>query len=157
MLGLHVTCRVARGLERGGENVRGFEFRAEHLALVFWKVVGLRAVAEVVDGDAAAEVDVFERVARFVVDGLQVFPHRLERGGERLNVGRLRADVYVYAGDVQVFGRAQREAEGFEDFRRGDAKLRGHQRGLESEVRARADLRHESERDAGALAQGART
>src|SRR5215208_8423357 len=130
--------RLARRLKRGREHVRRLKLRAEYLALASGQLVGLRAVAQVVDGDAAAEVDVFERMARLLVDRLQVLPHRLEGGGEGLDVGRLRADVDVYAGDVEQLGRAQRAAEGVEDFGRSDAELRGHQRRLEAEVRARA-------------------
>src|SRR3712207_8692307 len=96
-LGRRVARGVSRGLKRRGEHVRRFKLRAEHLALAFGDVVRLRAVAQVVDGHAAAEVYVFERVARLLVNRLQVLPHHPEGRGEGLYVGRLRSDVYVYA------------------------------------------------------------
>jgi hypothetical protein len=60
--------------------------------------------------------------------------------------------VDVDAADVDEFGVAQGAAEGAEDFRGRDAELRREQGGLEAEVRARADLGDEPERDACALA-----
>ena len=46
----------------------------------------------------------FERVASLAMNGHQVVPHALERFAERLDVGRLRADVNVNAAHVNEFG-----------------------------------------------------
>ena len=78
----------------------GFEFGAEHVALVFRKLICLRTIAQVVHRNAAAEIDVFERVARLAMNRDQVFPHALECFGKWLDVGRLRADVNVNAADM---------------------------------------------------------
>src|SRR5205823_4435246 len=71
-------------------------------------------------------------------------------------VGRLRADVYVYAADMEQIRQRERAVEGFAHFGRGDAKLRREQRRLQAYVRARADLRHEAQGDIGAFVLPAR-
>ena len=94
------------------------------------KIVGLRTIAQVIDGNAAAKIDVFERVTRLVMNRDEVFPHAFERFRKRLDVGRLRADVNVYAADVDEIRSLQAAAKSGENLRRGDAKLRREQRGL---------------------------
>ncbi len=90
----------------------------------------MRTVAQVVDGNSAAEIDVFERVPRLAVKRQEMLPHGFESLGERLYVRSLRADVDMYAADVDEFRMKQSTPEGFEDFRVGDAELRGQQCGL---------------------------
>src|ERR1044071_5510965 len=152
MLCLSFAGRFACDLECCREHFRWFEVSAEHVAFVFGQLLRHRAVAQVVDGNSAAEIDVFERVPRLAVQREEMLPHGFESLGERFYVRSLRADVDVYAADVDEFGMKQPAPEGFEDFRVGDAELRGQQRGLQAQMRARADLRREAQGDFGALA-----
>jgi hypothetical protein len=64
MFGIGLARRRARDAKGCGQHFRGFETRAEHVAFVCRELVGLRAVAQIIDRDAAAEIDMFERVSR---------------------------------------------------------------------------------------------
>ena len=90
---------------------------------MFGKLIGLCFIAQIVDGNSAAQVDVFERVAGLAVQRDEMFPHGFEGFGERLNVRRLRADVNVYATDVNEFRMEKRTTEGVEHIGVGDAEL----------------------------------
>ena len=105
--------------------------------------------------DAAAEVDVFERMSGFAMERDEVFPHRFEGVGEGFDIGRLRADMDVYAANADEFGMLQSAAEGVWHFRRGDAELGGQERGLQTDVRARA-ISNEPQRDVRAFQRAAR-
>jgi hypothetical protein len=59
--------------------------------------------------------------------------------------------VNVDAGNADEFGMFERATESVRHFRGSDAELGGEQRGLQPDVRARADLRDEPQSDVGAL------
>ncbi len=104
MLSFRVARRFACHAQSFGENDGRLKIRAQHVALMLGKLICLRTIAQIVHRDAAAQVDVLERVARLAMNRHQVVPHALEGFGERLDVRRLRADVNVYAADVNQFG-----------------------------------------------------
>ena len=90
---------------------------------MLWQLICLRTIAQIIHRNAAAKIDVFQRVTRLAMNRHQVIPHALESFGERLDVRRLGADVNVYAADVNQFGMLQTAAKCVEDFRRRDAEF----------------------------------
>ena len=87
-----------------------FEIGAEHVALVFGKLIRLRTIAQVVNRNAAAEIDVLERVAGLAMNRDQMLPHAAKGFRERFDVRCLRTDVNVNAANVnQIRDSANRD------------------------------------------------
>ena len=90
---------------------------------MFGQLIGLRSIAQVIHRNAAAEINVLERQAGFVMNRHQMGPHALERFRERLDVRSLRANVNVNTADVNQLGILQATPESVEHFGRRDAEL----------------------------------
>ena len=80
------------------------------------QLICLGTIAEVVDGNAAAEIDVLERVPGLAMNRDEVLPHAPESFGEWLDVGRLRADVNVNTANVDQIGFLETTPKRCEDF-----------------------------------------
>ena len=85
---------------------------------MFGKLIGLRSIAQVVDGNAAAEIDVFERVSRLAMNRDQMFPHAPECFSKRLYIGRLRSNVDMDATDFDEIRFLEATTKRVEHFRR---------------------------------------
>src|SRR6266513_1849095 len=116
-----------------------FELSAEQVPHMFQKLIRLRAIAEIVNRNAAAEIYVLECVARFPMNRDQMFPHAAKSFRKRLNIWCLRADVNVNAANVDQFRVLQTSPESIEHLGRRDAKLRSQQGCLQSQMGASAD------------------
>ena len=63
--------------------------------------------------------------------------------------------MYVRACEIDGVAVSERDAERVFDLRRREAELRGEQSGLQADVRARDDFRHDAQGNVGALAHRA--
>src|ERR1044072_6603479 len=112
------------------------------------QLFGLRAVSQIIYGNAAAEIDVLEREAGLAMNGHQVVPHAPEGFRKRLDIRRLRTNMNVNSTNVNQLRMLQPTTKSFQHFRCRDAKLGSQQRRLQTKMRARADLRHQPQRNA---------
>src|SRR6266508_3422855 len=111
----------------------------------------LQVVAQVIDGNAPADVDVLQFVSGLPMQPEQVIPHRRQGLDVRFGIGRLRAYVNVQPDEVDQVGALQSLNHHLAGVGRRDAELRRVERRLQSRVRARADASDKADRRVGAF------
>jgi hypothetical protein len=87
------------------------------------KLIRLRSIAQVVHGNAATEIDVFESVSGFTMYRDQVLPHASECFGKWSDVGRLGSNVNVNSANFNQVRPLEPATKRRQHFGRGDAEL----------------------------------
>ena len=153
MFGAGLPGRGANGVDGGPHHLGARQARAEHGAFAGADLVGVGLVAQIVDRDAAADVDMLQPVARLAMQPEQVLPHRGKGLDIRLGIRRLRADVNMDARQMDPLRLPDRTKHHLARLRGRDAELRRVERRLQRRVRTRPDAGHQPDRHVGPLAE----
>src|SRR6266508_4229511 len=141
----------AHGFNRGLHHLSRGQIGSEHVAFGVADLFGVHVVAQVIDGDTPADVDVLQFVAGLPMQPEQVIPHRRQGLDVRFGIGRLRAYVNVQPDEVDQVAALQSLNHHLAGVGRRDAELRRVERRLQSRVRARADASDKADRRVGAF------